>query len=274
MSMNALVDALTDINLLSSFLMDYLLVLLAAGILSMLLLEGFKGVLDAKALFHRRALRHWFREDFTQSTPVVLQQPGGGVPGDSESFQEAFEELEQICTGMRQRADRLGLGIFALNGRLALYSLRTGQLIGKVQKAFENVLQNPDLGPRLFEALTKLEPGTAGHWKAYLRYGAKPEAMEPDGWEKAQREHAVLLERMNARLDTLQINMEHAWGRMNRCAGALIGAVLLSAFFSWAAQAFTLQSIVLALPGGAAAPAVKHVVAALRNLASHRQWQL
>ncbi len=269
MDLNALKTAISDQG---SFVLQYALVLVGVGTLSMALLELLKGLFFARRAYNRWSVRQWTAR-IGRSLGNLLT-PGRTAPSEGP----VLAQLELLAAGGHDYTD-------------SLYDQPVEKLMGEIQAAVHVALDFPDLYPELYGFITEvdkshLKDGASNNntpardsaiWKAGVTKvrdaRARAAAGEPasatpgDGTQDAALARTRLTNLVSRRLDAFQVETQYFWDRLNQWASMLLGAIIFAAAGLSIAQgdAQTIAIILLALPAGIVAPFAKALVSNLSS---------
>lgn len=251
------------IGAFADFLLEYFVVLAAAGTLAMAFVELFKKLHDARTRFHAAAVTGWF-------------QGPTGVNVDG------FGELLHLAAGVskadgKSRARSLldangtlpGLLWLKIDQRNAAFALELEHMMVCFQDSVDLALTSPGLYSALFEFMTEsADPDDRSRWRsegAQAAAGAARPTPE-DIRERAER-YARLRQAAKRKLDAFQMFTSMRWVNKQQLWANVLGTFILSAAFVVAGikpddLAFAAAFSVL---GGMLAPVAKDIVVALQQ---------
>lgn len=273
MEINSLLNEFTD------FILDYALLLAAIGTLSMALVEAVKGIFSAKAKFHKNSIKNFMMNLIDQNEKQsisnldkkflnqFLKEDNTDTTKYTDikkiDFGSILSELEFLCSGVTGDFNN-NTNYFKLYDNEAFYSLTTEQLMVKIQRAFEYVLQNPKVAKRIFTIIALKNPNAAKIWLSYLTPQKGNDTTIQQN--NALQSHAVLINSINNQLDTLQINTLYAWGRRNRFASIILGAVILFLILFTHLEGISFKMFLFSILGGIASPVCKNLVLSIKGI--------
>lgn len=259
-------------------ILKYGAALLAVGTLAMALLELFKGLIKARRMYNRWAVREW-----TAGRARVLRTMlASSARSEENKISAAQLELELLSAGGHDYAD-------------ALYDQPVEKLMGQVQAAVHVAMDFPDHYPALYTFITALPAGSehsaagaaarqdAQAWRVgapTLRAARQAAAVEPELPPRldaqaadASQARARLMHLVERRLDAFQVETQYFWERLNQWGGVLVGtgvfyAGVLAASGDAASLGQHLTALLVALPAGIITPFAKDLTS---NLASFRK---
>jgi hypothetical protein len=253
------------------FLLEYFLVLAAAGALAMATVELFKKLLDARTRFHARATTRW-----------LLSWGHGGEDG--------LAELLHLAAGItrdeaRCRARELITQNGALTGWIWLnndqantaFSLETERMMVTFQDAADLSLTSPGLYPQLFAFVTMAaDPQDRDKWKEDAAQVPGAELSSPEEMKARAERYARLRQAVKRKLDAFQTFTEMQWANRTQLWANIVGTAVLGAAFvvsAWTgaiAPADWPLAVVFSIFGGMLAPLAKDVVGALQQVRQPR----
>ena len=246
-------------DLLTDFVLDYLLLLTAVSTLAMGIVEAYKGLTDARARFHRRMLDTWIRtySDPTEKLYSELQMPAPRAEGMWNTIKDGFSSLWMD---------------FRFPYANAVLSLEPPQFVGKLQQAMEAALQDPQRHREVIGMLVNAG-GTPVRkavttWKKQLKFQSEGSA-DYDA-QLAERSYAQIHGTMTYLLDVLMVTCQFTWGRGARLMATVVGAEIMFPLLYMsnqsAEQPLPIWALIpLSLAGGALAPVSKNLVSAIRQ---------
>jgi hypothetical protein len=272
-------------------ILNYAILLAASGTLAMALIEAVKGLSSAKARFHQDMVRRWLADRFLEARSVDLSGVASsleeflsdkkrallfGATSDSrqvdgsDSGREsiAFLHLQNLCNGLAATEGARFPKGFQLSDELAFYSLETDQMVAKIQQSLEWVLQHPSVSPVLFLILASQHTHSALEWLKYLKTHSSADNLLSEDQQKVALQHQdALAQLLNNKLDSFQVNVLYAWGRMNRFAAISLGALLLFVFFLlYVPEMSLVRKVLFASLGGMVSPVCKDLVTAIKGV--------
>ncbi len=279
-------------GLFTSQILSYAILLAASGTLAMALLDAIKGLISAKSRFHKRCLMKWLNARYAEiikadleSVLVLLgcKKPKPShfieeeVPGEptiteachQERRSKAFCELESLCSGIDLKATARPGNLFEIKEEQAFYSMETRQFAARVERSLEAVLRQPERSKLLFVILAAQHPGAAESWLKFLNECRDSSTeISPGADQKASRHLDQLVELLNDKLDSFQVNVEYTWGRMNRFAAMALGAALLLIFLlNFYPILPVIDMVLYSLLGGMVSPVAKNLVTTIKSIA-------
>ena len=259
---------------------EYLVLLASTSVLAMALIEAAKGILDARLRYHRYATRNWiglYKSNLLNSKYSLLGSTSStALTSDGEKF---FHQLEYLMVGGKCDPEkqsvtpingRLGGFGFGLDSDQAFYALPLPKLVAKYQSAFETAIHAPDKYDQLFDFIaTGLAASDINKWRRML--SADMDQM-PDPASHRQV-YDLLFNNLQRKLDSMQIVVEYAWGRINRFAALILGMIILFMILSIKENVSIdpmnfdfWQLLAKAALGGVLAPVAKNLLKALNRI--------
>ena len=255
----------------ADFLLEYFLVLAAAGALAMAIVELFKKLLDARTRFHARRVTRW------------LTEWGAGSP-------EALGELLHLAAGVRKedadcRARALIKDKGALQGWIWMnndqantaFALEIERMMACFQDAAELALTSPVLYPNLFDFITSAaEQVDRDKWRTEATETITAAESTADKMKARAERYARLRQAVKRKLDAFQTFTDMQWANRTQFWSNVVGIAVLGAAFIAVHLTTGLQSqdwplaVVFSVLGGMLAPLAKDVVTALQQVRQPR----
>lgn len=251
----------------AQFLLEYFIVLAAAGALAMALVELFKKVHDARTRFHARAVTSWF----TGSRPALV---------------EAFGELLHLAAGVPKaeatcRARDLlgrqgglpGMLWLKIDQRDAAFALELERMMTTFQDSVDLALTAPRRYESLFDFVTEaadLDDRTKWKDEAGQAPGTTPPT--PDEAKARAERYARLRQAAKRKLDAFQMFTAMRWVNKQQIWANVLGTFILSASFvvTGIAEDDLLFAAAFSVLGGMLAPVAKDIVVALQQVRQPR----
>jgi hypothetical protein len=250
----------------AEFLLQYFIVLAAAGTLAMAIVELFKKVHDSRTRFHARAVTKWF-----------LDSPLGG---------DAFGELLHLAAGVPKcHAGERARSLLKENGAMpgwlwlpiqqsdSAFALELERMMTCFQDSVDAALTSPELFKHLFDFATESADPTDR--RAWLIEAALPPGLTPptpqELKDRAER-YARLRQAAKRKLDAFQMFTAMRWVNKQQLWANVLGTFILSTAFvvtGMAGDDIVFAAAFSAL-GGMLAPVAKDVVVALQQVRQPR----
>ncbi|HTY48740.1 MAG TPA: hypothetical protein VMB48_03500 [Steroidobacteraceae bacterium] len=251
-----------------AFVLRYALALVGVGTLSMALLELIKGLLRARMLYNRWAVREWA----TRRSRTLGRLVWSGAAADTNGV---LAELELLAAGGHDNAD-------------ALYDQPVEKMMGEVQAAVNVSLDYPDIYTHLYAFITAVPdsyalrgatvstPADAEQWSngvARVRR-QRAQAVASQGTPSDEQDvQAISLARsrltnlVTRRLDAFQSQTQYFWERLNQWSSMGLGALIFACAGLSISKSGgdTLTILLLAIPAGIVAPFAKDLASGLAS---------
>lgn len=259
----------SDLNSFIELLIKYALLLAGVSALSMAMLDALKGLLSIKEHYHQYMISQWLREWLAIVYSSELDKEKE-VPLEVLKLANLLQvQLNNSCCGISDAAANQILETqvrnitpFTLVPEKAIYAMTTEKLIAKLQLAIEQKLQQGVDQKDWRLLFATLNEQAAIQW---YKYTDETDCKKKnDTKENATLAYENLLTTLNYKLDALQIGILYTWGKFNRFASILLGAIIL--FFILKPHFCHFELAFLSVFGGALAPVAKNMVTTLRGV--------
>lgn len=226
MTPDIVTKALTDF---SEFLIKYLAALAAVGALTMALIETCKKLFDLKTIF-----QFSFVKDFIDKDAEAIQTCNdlNKLTNINCVYTDTFSELIHLVSGIELDKAR-SMSKYKKDNLLAIFSLETASMMGKIQDAVDTAIEKPNLYRHLFIFATcGSDTKDAAEW---MKLAITPP--EPADSPKNIQTRSDLYVRLNKlskrKLDRLQLLLSNRWANMNQLAANILGGIILFITLLW-----------------------------------------
>ena len=290
---------------IASFLIDYALAMAVVGLLTVAVVEAWKGLRLSHGRFHRDSLLRWLHNDdkrkrdkhYHDGVAAMARRDSAPEPSLAAfNAGRAFEQLLHLGTGMgsadaasttRHDASQAHQrhGRYERSLSLALFELPIERLMGQIQDAADQALHNPLHHPDLFAFLTRsARTDDVAMWLREVdQLASHSQASEQLRKDTAER-YTRLKQQVRRHLDSFQIVTTLRWREWNLRAMAVVGAAWMLAvqllalahmpdgswtpvgdFLAQLSPLTMAKLLLVAVFGGALAPVVKDLIDSLRK---------
>jgi hypothetical protein len=203
---------------IAQFIGEYVGPLVAAGALTMALIEAFKQLFSVRGRFHRNSLRRWL------GILTAQRHYAGQLPA-SYKASEALGELIELTTGQSPSDKPTRIRFRNLSN--SLYELELAKMMSQIQDACDAVLQNPERYQNLYAFFTRDCAATdASERSKYMGKSNNGKPTELDA-RKASEVMSRLHLLTRRRLDAFQSVTAFRWDEWNKAWAFILGALIL-----------------------------------------------
>jgi len=255
----------------ADFLMRYLAALAAVGALTMALIEAYKKLFDSRTKFHFNFVKHYIDDDeearntsLEITTNLQLQN----------SYSDTFSELIHLVSGIELKK-ALALSVYERGNLLAIFSLESASMLGKIQDAVDAAIDNPNDYPNLYIFATSgSKTSDAQMWIQLANAPSAPPGTPLQNVQIRSELYTRLHQLAKRKLDRLQLQLTTRWTNLNQLYANILGILILFATLMWLNRnnincfKDVLIILVASTVGGVLSPIAKDMISWLQKVKS------
>lgn len=256
----------------ADFLMTYLVALAAVGALTMALIEAYKKLFDSRTKFHFNFVRQFIEGDEEARATSELINHNLQL---QNSYSDTFSELIHLVSGIELEKAQ-ALSAYERGNLLAIFSLESASMLGKIQDAVDAAIDNPNEYPNLFIFATSgTKTVDAQMWVQFATAVAPvPPATPPLSAQTRSELYTRFHQLAKRKLDRLQLQLTTRWTNLNQLYANILGISVLFAALLWINRNRTLVFsdvliiFIASTVGGILSPIAKDMISWLQKVKS------
>jgi hypothetical protein len=273
-------DVVTALTTFADFLMTYFATLAAVGAFTMALIETYKKLTDSRTKFHFNFVKKFINEDeeARNTSQEINENPEiqklhSDRSLESILYSDSFSELIHLVSGVELKKAQ-SLTAYEKGNLLAIFSLESENMMGKIQDAVDAAIDNPERHPNLFIFSTSgSNTDDAIEWIKLANTPILPDA-SPQNVQIRSALYTRLHQLAKRKLDRLQLQLTTRYTNLNQSYAIFLGGFILFVTLMWINRKFVMEPLnvgiifVASTVGGILSPIAKDMISWLQKVKS------